>query len=68
MAGVLHECTGEEQRTVVHFLWAKGLSTEEVPQELKLAIHHRRPGLLTKGVILLDDKALPHTEAPLDLL
>ena len=30
MAGVLHECAQVEQRVVVHFLWAKGLSTEEV--------------------------------------
>ncbi|KAG8226586.1 hypothetical protein J437_LFUL007278 [Ladona fulva] len=34
MAGVLNDCTREEQRAVVRFLWAKGLSTEEVHQEM----------------------------------
>ena len=35
MEGVLHECTGVEQRAVVRFLWAKGLSTEEVNREIR---------------------------------
>ena len=30
MAGVLHECTRAEEHAVVHFLWAKELSTAEV--------------------------------------
>ena len=34
MAGVLHECTRVEQHVVLHFLWAKGLSTEEVHHEM----------------------------------
>ncbi|KAG8227149.1 hypothetical protein J437_LFUL001693 [Ladona fulva] len=34
MAGVLNECTREEQRAAVRFLWAKGLSTEEVHREM----------------------------------
>ena len=35
MAGVLHECTRVEQCAVVHFLWAKGLCTEEVHREMR---------------------------------
>ena len=34
MAGALHVCTQVEQFAVVHFLWAKGLSTEEVHREM----------------------------------
>ena len=30
-------------------------------REFQQAIRHKRPGLLTKGVILLDDSARPHT-------
>jgi hypothetical protein len=30
MATVLEECNTEEQRSVVHFLWAKGLSEKNV--------------------------------------
>ena len=30
-------------------------------QELQQVIHRKQPGLLTKGVILLDDNAHPHT-------
>ena len=35
MVGVLHECTSAEQCTIVHFLWAKGLSTEKVHHEMR---------------------------------
>ncbi|KAJ4429172.1 hypothetical protein ANN_26175, partial [Periplaneta americana] len=34
MAGVLHECTREEQHVVVCFLWAKELSTEKVHHKM----------------------------------
>ena len=34
MADVLHDCTRAEQHAVVHFLWSKGLSTEEVHCEM----------------------------------
>ena len=34
MASVLHECTRMEQHPVVHFLWAKELSPEEVHREM----------------------------------
>ena len=34
MAGVLHECTRAEQHAIVCFLWAKGLSIEEVHREM----------------------------------
>jgi hypothetical protein len=32
MATVLEGCTTEEQRSVVRFLWAKGLSTKDIPK------------------------------------
>ena len=34
MVGVLHECTRAEQHAVVRFLWAKGLSTEEMHRKM----------------------------------
>jgi hypothetical protein len=30
MATVLEECTFEEQRSVVHLLWAKGLNAKDI--------------------------------------
>jgi hypothetical protein len=30
MATVLEECTNEEQRSLVHFLWAKGLDAKYI--------------------------------------
>jgi hypothetical protein len=34
MATVLEECTIEEQRSVVRFLWAKGLNTKDIHTEI----------------------------------
>jgi hypothetical protein len=34
MATVLEECTTEEQRSVVRFLWAKGLGAKDVHKEM----------------------------------
>jgi hypothetical protein len=34
MAIVLEECTTEEQRTVVRFLWTKGLNAEDIHKEM----------------------------------
>lgn len=34
MASVLHACTQEEQHGVVRFLWAKGLNSEKVHNEM----------------------------------
>jgi hypothetical protein len=36
MATVLEECTAEEQRSVVRFLWAKGLNTKVIHKEMFL--------------------------------
>jgi hypothetical protein len=33
MATVLEECTTEDQRSVVHFLWAKGLNAKDIHKE-----------------------------------
>jgi hypothetical protein len=34
MATVLEQCTTEEQRSVVRFLWAEGLNAKYVHQEM----------------------------------
>jgi hypothetical protein len=34
MATVLDECTTEERRSVVRFLWAKGLNAEDIHKEM----------------------------------
>jgi hypothetical protein len=34
MATMLQECTIEEQRSVVRFLWAKGLDTKDIHKEM----------------------------------
>jgi hypothetical protein len=34
MATVLEECTTQEQRSVVRFLWEKGLSTKDILKEM----------------------------------
>jgi hypothetical protein len=34
MATVLEECASEEQRSVVHFLWAKELNTKGIHTEM----------------------------------
>jgi hypothetical protein len=34
MATMLDECTIKEQRFVVHFLWAEGLSTKDIHKEM----------------------------------
>jgi hypothetical protein len=34
MATILNECTTEGQRSVVHFLWAKGLNAKDVNKEM----------------------------------
>jgi hypothetical protein len=34
MATVLEDCTSEEQRSVVRFLWAKGLSAKDIYKEI----------------------------------
>jgi hypothetical protein len=34
MATVLEECSTEEQRSVVRFLWAKGLSAKDIQKEM----------------------------------
>jgi hypothetical protein len=34
MATGLDECTTEEQRSVVHFLWAKGLNAKDIHKEM----------------------------------
>jgi hypothetical protein len=34
MATVLEDCTTEEQRSVVHILWAKGLNANDVHKEI----------------------------------
>jgi hypothetical protein len=31
---VLEECTTEERRSVVHFLWAKGLNEKNIRKEI----------------------------------
>jgi hypothetical protein len=35
MATVLEECTTEEQRSVAHSLWAKGLNAEDIHKEMR---------------------------------
>jgi hypothetical protein len=34
MATVLQECTTKEQRSVVHFLWSKGLNAKDIHKEM----------------------------------
>jgi hypothetical protein len=34
MRTVLEECTNEEQHSVVHFLWAKGLNAKDIHKEM----------------------------------
>jgi hypothetical protein len=34
MATMLEECTTEEQRSVVRFLWAKGLDAKDIHKEM----------------------------------
>jgi hypothetical protein len=34
MATVLEECITEEQRSVVRFLWAKGLNAKDIHKEM----------------------------------
>jgi hypothetical protein len=34
MAAVLEACTSEEQRSVVRFLWAKGLNAKDIHTEM----------------------------------
>jgi hypothetical protein len=34
MASVLEDCTTEEQRSVVKFLWAKGLNENDIHKEM----------------------------------
>jgi ribulose 1,5-bisphosphate synthetase/thiazole synthase len=34
MATVLEECTTEKERSVVHFLWAKGLNANDIHKEM----------------------------------
>jgi hypothetical protein len=34
MATVLEECTTPEHRSVVHFLWAKGLNEKDIHKEM----------------------------------
>jgi hypothetical protein len=34
MATVLDESTTEEQRSVVHFLWAKGINAKDIHTEM----------------------------------
>jgi hypothetical protein len=38
MATVLEECTTEQQRSVVRFLWSKGLNAKNIHKEI-LAIY-----------------------------
>jgi hypothetical protein len=41
MATVLEECTTEEQRSVVLFLWAKGLNAKDIHKEM-LPVYGRK--------------------------
>jgi hypothetical protein len=34
MAIMLEKCTTEEQRSVMHFLWAKGLNAKDIHKEM----------------------------------
>jgi hypothetical protein len=34
MATVLEECSTEEQHSVLHFLWAKGLNAKDIHKEM----------------------------------
>jgi hypothetical protein len=34
MATVLEECTTDEQRSVVRFLWAKGLNAKDIHKDM----------------------------------
>jgi hypothetical protein len=34
MAAVLEECSTEKQRSVVHFLWAKGINVKDIRKEM----------------------------------
>jgi hypothetical protein len=36
MVAMLEECTAEEQPSVVHFLWAKGLNAKDIHKEMCL--------------------------------
>jgi hypothetical protein len=37
MATVIEECAIEEQRSVVNFLWAKGLDAKDIHKEMFVA-------------------------------
>jgi hypothetical protein len=34
MTTMIEECTTEEQRTVVHFLWARGLPAKDIHKQI----------------------------------
>jgi hypothetical protein len=34
MANMLEECTTKEQRSAVHFMWAKGLNAKDIHKEM----------------------------------
>jgi hypothetical protein len=34
MVAILEECTTRQQHSVVHFLWAKGLSAKDIHSEM----------------------------------
>ena len=54
-------CKGILQKFQPHGENVNAVSYCTTLQELRQANYRKRPGLLTKGVILLDDHACPHT-------
>jgi hypothetical protein len=55
MVAQLSICTKEEQRAVVHSLWAEGVKGDEIHRHKKLR------GRLSQDVIFLHDNACPHS-------
>jgi transposase len=59
---MLEKFTTEQQHSVVHFLWGKGLNAKDIHKEIVLVYGHRkRPGKLARGVLFHHDNARPHT-------
>jgi hypothetical protein len=64
MATLLTNCTVVEQPPANFFLWSGDVITSEIlKSKLKPTIHNNRESLLSKGVLLLPNKARPHSPA-----
>jgi hypothetical protein len=63
MEGLAETWSNIEMRSVIGFLRLKGTSPAEIHRQIvEVVIRRKRPGLLRRGVVLLDINARPHSQ------